>query len=125
MTIKELISELQKYPNQNAEVNFISNLVDIDDETFDTHNCSIDFSSQDVKDYDTYDIYIYKENAFRELRIHDLLADNDKLNIKLDKNDEFANIVITNDNDEVLREIQVNGIHGQSDNISIILSKII
>lgn len=125
MTIKELISELQKYPNQNAEVNFISNLVDIDDETFDTHNCSIDFSSQDVKDYDTYDIYIYKENAFRELRIHDLLADNDKLNIKLDKNDEFANIVITNDNDEVLREIQVNGIHDQSDNISIILSKII
>lgn len=125
MKVKELISELQKYPNQDAEINLVSNLIDIDNEAFDSENCDIDFFQQDVDNVDNYDVYIFKKNVSTEPPIHDLLGDNDKLTIKLDTKDKFANIVILDEKERVLREIQVDGRHSQPENIAIMLSNII
>ena len=74
---------------------------------------------------DSYDVYIFKEDTSTEPRIHDLLEDNDKLTIKLDKKDKYANIVVLNENEDVLREIQVGGRHYQHENIMIVLSNIL
>lgn len=125
MKVKELIAELQKYPNQDAEINLVSNLIDIDNEAFDSENCDIDFFQQDVDNVDNYDVYIFKKNLSTEPTIHDLLYDNDKLTIKLDTKDKYANIVILDEKERVLREIQVDGRHSQPENIAIILSNII
>lgn len=56
MTVKEMIKELKKYPNQNAELNIKVNVVDADDETLDINECELSFMEQDVKDYDSYDV---------------------------------------------------------------------
>lgn len=125
MKIKDIIKELQKYPNQEAEINFVSNLIDVDNEAFDVENCSVDFFQQDVDNVDYYDVYIFKENKSTEPTIHELLDDNKKLNIQLDAQDNYANIVITNENKDVLREIQVGGRFKQEENIIKILSSII
>ena len=125
MKVKELIAELQKYPNQDAEINLVSNLIDIDNEAFDSENCDIDFFQQDVDNVDNYDVYIFKKNVSTEPTIHDLLDDNDKLTIKLDTKDKYANIVILDEKERVLREIQVDGHHSQPENIAIMLSNII
>lgn len=34
MTIKQFIEQLQQYPNQEAEINFMSNTVNCDDEVY-------------------------------------------------------------------------------------------
>lgn len=125
MKIKDFIAELQKYPNQDAEINLVSNLIDIDNEAYGKENCNVDFFQQDVDNQDSYDVYIFKENKSTEPRIHDLLEDNDKLTIKLDKKDKHANIVVLNENENVLREIQVDGRHYQHENIMIVLSNIL
>ena len=43
MKIKDFIAELQKYPNQDAEINLVSNLIDIDNEAYDKENFNIYF----------------------------------------------------------------------------------
>ena len=60
MTVKELIKELEKYENQDAELNIISNLTDIDDEEYDINDCTIELMQQDMYN-DVYDVMIYKE----------------------------------------------------------------
>ncbi len=125
MTIKELINELQKYPNQNAEINIVTNLIDIDNEAFDCDDCKIDFLQQDVDNQEMYDLYISKENKSTEPRIHELLELYDNVTIKLDTKDNYGNIVILSENNDVLREIQVGGRHYQADNITIMLSNIL
>ena len=125
MTIKELINELQKYPNQNAEINIVTNLIDIDNEAFDCDDCKIDFLQQDVDNQEMYDIYISKENKSTEPSIHELLELYDNVTIKLDTKDKYGNIVILSENNDVLREIQVGGRHYQADNITIMLSNIL
>lgn len=60
MTVKELIKELEKYENQDAELNIISNLTDIDDEEYDINDCTIGLMQQDMYN-DVYDVIIYKE----------------------------------------------------------------
>ena len=58
MTVKELIKELEKYENQDAELNIISNLTNIDDEEYDVNDCTIDLMQQDIYN-DVYDVIIY------------------------------------------------------------------
>ena len=58
MTVKELIKKLEKYKNQDAELNIISNLTNIDDEEYDVNDCTIDLMQQDIYN-DVYDVIIY------------------------------------------------------------------
>jgi hypothetical protein len=132
MTIKDWIKELQKYPNQDAELNVIANLVNIDNECFDHHRCNIEFAEQDKDDVAYYDVYVTlnaKDNAKREKNrdesISELLADNEKLTITLDCNDPYSNIVIADENNNCLRDIKVGGNYEQSDNIAVMLNMII
>lgn len=125
MKIKDFISELQKYPNQDAEINFVANLIDAENDAFDVENCKIECFQQDVDGQDSYDICVFKENVSSESKLHDLLEENRKLTIKLDTEDKYANIVVLNENENVLREIQVGGRHYQHENIVIILSNIL
>lgn len=60
MTVKELIKELEKYENQDAELNIISNLTNVDDEEYDINDCTIELWQQDMYN-DVYDVMIYKE----------------------------------------------------------------
>ncbi|MBO5948224.1 hypothetical protein J6Q66_05250 [bacterium] len=125
-TIKEIIEELKKYPNQNATINFISNTRCAEDDAFDVDHCQIDFMEQD-KDYvDSYDIIIHKENKMHnDESIIELLDEHGKLTIELDVDNPFVNIVVSNENNDVLREICVGGRHEQSVNIGIMLERMI
>ena len=133
MSIKELIKELQKYPNQDAEVNFVVNMVNSDDDTFDVENCDISFFQQDVDDAMSYDLFIHldseteaKRSKCREDSIRNLLEEHRRLTIELDTDALHKNnIVILNENEDVLREIEVGGRHYQYDNIIIMLQSII
>lgn len=58
-TIKEVIEQLKKYPNQDAELNIIVNVVNEDDEEFDIQYCAFECWQQDVEDADVYDFFIY------------------------------------------------------------------
>lgn len=60
MTVKELIKELEKYENQDAELNIISNLTNIDDEEYDVNDCTIDLMQQDIYN-DIYDVMVFKK----------------------------------------------------------------
>ena len=124
LTIKELIAELQKYPNQDASINIVTNLVNTDDDAYDVENCEIDFFQQDVEDALSYDLFISRPQEERkameeniENSISNLLDENERLTIQLDIFDEHSNIVITNDYGDVLREIAVGGRHYQYQNI--------
>ena len=126
ITIKKFIEELQKYPNQNATINFISNTTCAEDDAFDVEGCEVDCMEQD-KDYvDSYDIMVHKENELHnEECIIELLDQHGKLIIELDCDNEFENIVVMNEDKEVLREMQVGGRHNQCVNIGLMLKKII
>lgn len=60
MTVKELIKELEKYENQDAELNIISNLTNIDDEEYDINDCTIELWEQDMYN-DIYDVMVFKK----------------------------------------------------------------
>ena len=60
MTVKELIKELEKYENQDAELNKISNLTNIDDEEYDINDCTIELWEQDMYN-DIYDVMVFKK----------------------------------------------------------------
>lgn len=131
-TIRKLIEELQKYPNQDAQVNIVTNMVDIDDDAFDVSNCELSCFQQDVEDVEVYDLFICRaeeeRNKMKEKndeRITELLEEHERLTIQLDMFDKHSNIVITNDKNEVLRDIKVGGRHYQHTNIGIMLSSII
>lgn len=133
LTIEDLIRELQKYPNQKAKINFIANVVNCEDEVFDVEGCKISFWQQDVKDADIYDIAITLNNekeSERERRrdesITNLLDEHGRLTIELNNEPLSSNnIVILNENEDVLREIQVGGRHSQTNNVAVVLSSII
>ncbi len=132
MTIKDWIKELQKYPNQDAELNVIANLVNVDNECFDHHRCNIEFAEQDKDDVAYYDVYVTlksedraKREKHRDESISELLANNEKLTITLDCNDPHSNIVIADENNNCLRDIKVGGNYEQSDNIAVMLNMII
>lgn len=133
ISVKEFIKELQKYPNQDASLNFISNVINVDNDAFDTEDCDVDLFQQDVEDSLSYDIMISLNEETRKKReekfdesIVNLLSRYGKLRIELNNEPlSSSSIVILNENDEVLREIAVGGRHRQEDNVGIILSSII
>lgn len=133
ISVKEFIKELQKYPNQDAILNFISNVINVDNDAFDTEYCDVDLFQQDVEDALSYDIMISLNEETRKKReekfdesIVNLLSKHGKLRIELSNEPlSSSSIVILNENDEVLREIAVGGRHRQEDNVGVILSSII
>ena len=133
MSIEDFIKELQKYPNQKADLNFIVNMVNSEDETYDIENCEVSCFQQDVEDTESYDVMITlnketenKRKEHREESIRSLLDTHRRIKIELDADALHKdNIVILNENDDVLREIEVGGRHYQEDNICIILQSIL
>ena len=133
MSIEEFIKELQKYPNQKAEVNFTVNMVNSEDDTYDVENCEVAFFQQDIEEAESYDIMIHldewtesKRNKHRKESIRNLLAEHKRIKIELDVDALHKdNILILNENDDVLREIEVGGRHYQEDNICIMLQMIL
>jgi hypothetical protein len=105
MTIKEMIAELQKYPNQDAEVNLMVNTTNVEDEVFDTEHCEIAFMEQDKEDCSIYDIMVYKDNQNHNQDdcLMDLLYTKQHLKVELNANEET--IIVKDNNDNVLRTI--------------------
>ena len=131
LTIKELIAELQKYPNQDATINIVTNLVNDDEDAYDVENCEIDFFHQDVEDALSYDLFISRPQEERKAKNYDdsiseLLSKHHKLTIELDTDALHKdNIVILDEEYNVLREIAVGGRHYQCQNIVKILLSIL
>lgn len=133
MTIREHIQEMLKYPNLDAELNFIVNITNREDETYDIENCDISYLQQDVEDALSYDIMIHldsetesKRDEKRDESIRELLSEHRRLTIELDADSLHKdNIVILDEEENVLREIEVGGRHYQEDNIAIILQSIL
>ena len=95
MKVKELIAELQKYPNQEAELNIISNLIDADNDAFDVEKCHIECAQQDIKDAPIYDIYVCRdENEIPENAntISDCVRNSDWVSIEIDNDDKTIEI---------------------------------
>lgn len=105
MTIKEMIAELQKYPNQDAEVNLMVNTTNVEDEVFDTEHCEIAFMEQDKEDCPIYDIMVYKDNQNHNQDdcLMGLLYTKQHLKVELIANEET--IIVKDNNDNVLRTI--------------------
>ena len=122
-----------KYPNLDAELNFIVNITNREDETYDIENCDISYLQQDVEDAQSYDIMIHldsetesKRDEKRDESIRELLSEHRRLTIELDADSLHKdNIVILDEEENVLREIEVGGRHYQEDNIAIILQSIL
>lgn len=133
MSVEDFIKELQKYPNQKADLNFIVNINNPDDDTYDIENCEVACFQQFVKNALSYDVMIHldseTENKRTERRnesIRSLLSEHRKLTIELDADALHKNnIVILDKEENVLREIEVGGRHYQEDNIAIILQSIL
>ena len=58
MKVKELIKALEQYQNQDADINILCNLINVDDEQYDVEHCNIDLWQQDIY-CDSYDIMVY------------------------------------------------------------------
>ena len=133
MTIREHIQMMLKYPNLDAELNFVVNTTNSEDDAFDIENCEVSYMEQDKEDVASYDVLIHlpceeedKREERREESITNLLGEHRKLTIELDADALHKNsIVILDKEDNVLREIEVGGRHRQEDNIAIILNSIL
>lgn len=133
MSVEDFIKELQKYPNQKADLNFIVNINNSDDDTYDIENCEVACFQQDVEDALSYDVMIHlnsetesKRNERRDESVRNLLSEHRKLTIELDADALHKNnIVILDEEENVLREIEVGGRHYQEDNICLILNSIL
>lgn len=62
MKVRELIEQLAQYKNQDAELNFIVNTIDVDDEEFDIDCRDIELWQRDL-DLGVYDILVFKESS--------------------------------------------------------------
>ena len=133
MTIREHIQMMLKYPNLDAELNFVVNTTNSEDDTFDIEHCKVSYMEQDKEDVASYDVLVHlpsdvekKREERREESISNLLGEQRKLTIELDADALHKNsIVILDKEDNVLREIEVGGRHKQEDNIAIILNTIL
>ena len=133
MTIREHIQMMLKYPNLDAELNFIVNTHNTDNDAFDIEHCEVSYMEQDKEDVAYYDVMIHlpseeeeKRNERSDESISSLLGEHRKLTIELDADALHKNnIVILDEEDNVLREIEVGGRHRQEDNIAIILNSIL
>ena len=132
MTIREHIQMMLKYPNLDAELNFIVNTHNTDNDAFDIEHCEVSYMEQDKEDVAYYDVLVHlsseeeKRNERSDESISSLLGEHRKLTIELDADALHKNsIVILDKEDNVLREIEVGGRHRQEDNIAIILNTIL
>ena len=133
MTIREHIQMMLKYPNLDAELNFIVNTHNTDNDAFDIEHCEVSYMEQDKEDVAYYDVLVHlpsdvekKREERRDESISSLLGEHRKLTIELDADALHKNnIVILDKEDNVLREIEVGGRHRQEDNIAIILNTIL
>lgn len=133
MSVEDFIKELQKYPNQKANLNFIVNVNNSDDDTYDIENCEVSCFQQDIEDAQSYDVMIHldsetesKRTERRDESVRNLLSEHRKLTIELDADALHKNnIVILDEEENVLREIEVGGRHYQEDNICLILNSIL
>jgi hypothetical protein len=133
MTIREHIQELLKYPNLDAKLNFVVNTTNSEDDAFDIEHCKVSYMEQDKEDVDYYDVLVHlpsdvekEREERREESISNLLSEHRKLTIELDADALHKNnIVILDEEDNVLREIEVGGRHRQEENIAIILNTIL
>jgi galactitol-specific phosphotransferase system IIB component len=134
MTVRQFIAEMLQYPNLDAEINFKANVANAECEQYDIP-VEVNFTERDITDALSYDIIFSSKHADESMSneesndIHLLLWDNrnDEVNITLKKIEDTSNgiICITNQNGDVLREINVGGIHCASDNLMIILQSIL
>ena len=60
MKVRELIEQLAQYKNQDAELNFIVNTIDVDDEKFDIDCCDIELWQHEL-DLGVYDILVFNK----------------------------------------------------------------
>lgn len=134
MTIREHIQEMLKYPNLDAELNFIVNTHNTDNDAFDKQYMEVSYMEQDKDDVESYDVLVHfsedvekQREKHREESICELLADRGKLTIQLDTDNlHKANIVIYDEaKDEVLREISVGGRFRNEENICKMLDNIL
>ena len=131
MTVREFIAEMLQYPNLDAEIYFKANVANTDNAELDIP-VEIEFTERDIEDATSYDIILYSDHADKtpnceeQNAIHQLLQHNDSISIMIDKDTTTSGyILIKNSKNEVLREIDVDGIHSVEDNLMIILQSIL
>ena len=131
MTVRQFIAEMLQYPNLDAEINFKANVTNTDNPELDIP-VEMDFTERDIEDATSYDIILYSDHADKtptceeQNAIHQLLLHNDSINIRIEKDTTTSGyILITNSKKDVLREIDVDGIHSVEDNLMIILQSIL
>ena len=131
MTVRQFIAEMLQYPNLDAEINFKANVTNTDNPELDIP-VEIEFTERDIEDATSYDIILYSDHADKtptceeQNAIHQLLQHNEGINIQIDKDTTTSGyILIKNTKNEVLREIDVDGIHSVEDNLMIILQSIL
>ena len=132
-SVRNIIENLLKYPNLDAEVYFKANVTNSEVAEFDIP-VEIEYTERDIEDALSYDIILSSKHADESMKneesndIHQLLWNNHnkEININLKKLDDTDGIIcITNQKGEVLREINVGGRHCASDNLMIILQSIL
>ena len=131
MTVRQFIAEMLQYPNLDAEIYFKANVANTDNAELDIP-VEIEFTERDIEDATSYDIILYSDHANKtptceeQNAIHQLLLHNDSISIMIDKDTTTSGyILIKNSKNEVLREIDVDGIHSVEDNLMIILQSIL
>jgi methyltransferase-like protein len=131
MTVRQFIAEMLQYPNLDAEINFKANVANTDNAELDIP-VEIEFTERDIEDATSYDIILYSDHANKtptceeQNAIHQLLQHNDSISIMIDKDTTTSGyILIKNSKNDVLREIDVDGIHSVEDNLMIILQSIL
>lgn len=131
MTVRQFIAEMLQYPNLDAEVNFKVNVINTDNPELD-FPVEIEFTERDIEDTDSYDIILYSDHANKtptyeeQNAIHQLLQQNNSITIMIDKDTSTDGyICIKNEKNEVLRDINVGGIHSVEDNLMIILQSLL
>ena len=129
--LKELINLLSSYSNQDAEINIISNIINSDEDCFDINNMNLEIMGLDktsIEETQSLDIIITNPNEKKDKRenIHKLLQiDYNYLKIELDCLNDYSNIVITDYDGNVVRDIKVGGEFEQEVNIIKILQSIL
>lgn len=107
MTAREWAMKLLSLPNPDADLNFKVNLMNSDCEDYDVDDCSVEIFNNDEYE-DVYDIMVSKEKEKADESISCLFETHDTLNIKIKKDDTHdANVIVSNQYNEVLREIKV------------------
>ena len=101
MTIREHIQQLLKYPNLDAELNFIVNTHNTDNDAFDIEHCEVAYMEQDKEDVPCYDVLVHlpsdiekKREEKREESISNLLGEHRKLTIELDADALHKNSIV-------------------------------